>query len=227
MALTNQQAACALKTAGWPQDLIPTMVSVGHPESGLDPGARNAQGISATGGPGPYHAIGWLQVVDFPSRTSRWNLTDPVENAKAALEVYHEQGLGAWSTYPSASAPFLAAVQADLNGFDYGKCGAAAAASSGAATKTGTGLMAGRQTDPWGIGQSIADSAGYSGSALGGIGRSFLDQGTVLLGVLILGAGAALLGWLFLTRTSTGREIRRAAGGAGKAAAAAAAVVPK
>jgi hypothetical protein len=226
MGLTNQQAACALKAAGWPQDLIPTMVAIGHPESGLDAGARNPQGISATGGPGPYHAVGWLQVVDFPSRTSRWQLTDPVQNAQAALEVYHEQGLGAWSTYPSASAPFLGQVQADLNGFDYGKCGAASSASS-SSTKTGSGLLQGRPTDPWGIGQSIADAAGYSGSALGAVGRNAMDQGTVLVGLLILGAGVALLGWLFLTETAAGRGIRRAAGDAGKAAATAAAVVPK
>jgi len=218
--LSSQQAACALKQAGWPETLIPTMVSVGKAESGLRTEARNAQGISASGGSGGFHATGWLQVVDFPDRAARWNLQDPLQNAQAAKAVYDAQGLGAWSTYPGASARYLAGVQQDLAGFDFGKCGAPVAATAGA----GTGLLRGRASDPWGIGQGIADSVGYTGSTLGGIGRTLEGSGTVLLGLLILGLGVVLLGRMFLTETAAGRLLKRAGGDLGRAAAA---VAPK
>lgn len=200
------------------------MVAVGRAESGLDPGAVNRDPAVASAPP-----TGWLQVRAFPDRTSRWNLTDPTQNAQAALAVYQAQGLGAWTTYPTASAQFLAGVRKELAGWDPSKCGAAAAGAS--ATTAGTGLMAGRQVDPWGIGQGITDAVGYTGSAIGGIGRRIESGGTVLVGLLIVGAGVALVGWLFLTRTDAGRGAVRAGRAAGRAtrdaAAAAIAVVPK
>ena len=102
-----------------------------------------------------------------------------------------------------------------------------ASTSSANPTTKGTGLMAGHQVDPWGISQSITDAAGSTGSVLGGIGRTVQSGGTLLLGLLVIGAGMALLGWLFLTETPTGRGVRRAGAKAARTVAAAAVVAPK
>jgi hypothetical protein len=215
--LSNQGAACTLARAGWPPDLIPNMVAVGHAESGLNPSAVNRDPAVAGAPP-----TGWLQVRAFPDRTARWDLADPLQNARAALEVYHSQGLAAWTTYPHQSAEFLPGVQKDLQGWDPSQCGAAPAGAG--ATVAGTGMLAGRKVDPWGIGQSITDSVSYTGSALGGFGRRIEGAGAVLIGFVVLGAAAAVLGWLFLTETGPGRSV--AAAGQ-KTAAAAVALVPK
>lgn len=217
MALSNQQAACLLQQAGWTQDLIPTMVAVGHAESGLDPGAVNSDPSVASAPP-----TGWLQVRAFSDRTARWDLSDPLQNAQAAKSVYDAQGLGAWTTYPGQSAQFLPQVQQDLQGFDYGSCGGAATPSP--KMSSGTGLMRGRAIDPWGIGQGIADAAGYTGSTFGAIGRTFQSSGTLLLGLVIIGGAVFLLGRMFLEDTSAGRALRHAGGQVAKAAAVA---VPK
>lgn len=203
--LSNQQAACYLARAGWPQDLIPTMVAIGHPESGLRTDAVNPQG--------PNPATGWLQVRAFPDRTAKWNLRDPLQNAQAALSVYQSQGLGAWSTYPAQSAGFLAQVQKDLSGFDYSSCGNQVAASSSArsttSTGSGTGLLQGRPTDPWGIGQGIADAVGYTGSVTRAIGENAKSSGTLAVGLLLITVGLGLVVWLFLHETEAGQAVRR------------------
>lgn len=216
--MSHQQAACTLARAGWPQDLIPTMVAIGEAESGLEAGAVNRASEVASAAP-----TGWLQVRAFADRTSRWNLADPQQNAQAALAVYQAQGLGAWTTYPQRSAQFLSGVQRDLAGFDYAKCGAAGAPAK---TGTGTGLMAGRPVDPWGIGQGITDSVGSTGSVLGGIGRRLEAGGTLLVGLLVLAAGVGVLAWMFL-QTDSGQGLKRTVKGAGEAIGAAVAVAPK
>jgi hypothetical protein len=216
--LSNQQAACYLAKAGWPQDLIPTMVAIGHPESGL---RTDAQGPAV----GARHARGWLQIMDFPDRTAKWDLQDPLQNAQAGLAVYQSQGLGAWTTYPGAAAPFLGPVKQELAGFDYAKCGAGAqAAGSSAATAAGSGLLHGRQTDPWGIGQGIADAVGYTGSVTGAIGQNLKDSGTLAVGLLLVAAAVGLLAWIFVHETAAGQSVRRAGR---QLAGAAAVVVPK
>ncbi len=216
--MTNREAACTLKRAGWPEDLIPTMVAIGRAESGLNPAAVNNASSVASAPP-----TGWLQVRAFPSR-AQWDLTDPTGNAQAALAVYQSQGLGAWSTYPGSSAQFLPAVKKDLTGFDFGSC---AGGPSSSAAKAGTGMLSGRTVDPWGIGQGITDAVGYTGSVAGGLGRTVLASGTVVVGLLIAGAGVALLALLFLRSTPTGRGIRRAARDTAKTAATVATIVPK
>lgn len=215
--LSHQQAACTLAQAGWPQALIPDMVAIGEAESGLETRAQNMAGEVASAVP-----TGWLQVRAFPDRIARWNLLDPVGNAQAGLAVYEAQGLGAWSTYPQQSAQFLSGVQRDLAGFDYSKCGSQVKGRS-----TGSGLLAGRQVDPWGIGQGIADAVGYTGSAAGVIGRQVEAGGTLLIGLVVLGLGLAAAAWMLLNDTAPGRGLKRAAKSAGEAAAAAVALAPK
>jgi hypothetical protein len=193
------------------------MIAIGHAESRLDPAAVNRDPSVASAPP-----TGWLQVRAFPDRTARWNLQDPGQNAQAALAVYQAQGLGAWTTYPAASAQFVAGVRQDLAGWDPSKCGAAA--SSTPTSGSGTGMLAGRQVDPWGIGQSITDAVGYTGSAAGIIGRRLESTGTLVIGLLVLGAGVAVVGWMFLHETAPGRSV--AAAGK-KTAATAIALVPK
>jgi Lysozyme like domain len=218
MAMSRQQAACTLARAGWPQDLIPTMVAIGQAESGLEQGAVNRAAEVAAAPP-----TGWLQVRAFADRAARWNLLDPLQNAQAALAVYQAQGLGAWSTYPRQSAAYLEAASKELAGFDYSSCGQQV---KGGSTGGGTGLLRGRQVDPWGIGQGIADAVGYTGSVAGGAGRRLEASGTVLAGVLVLGLGLVILGALFLD-TGPGRQVKRAVTGTGAAIGGIVAVAPK
>lgn len=220
MAMSHQQAACTLAQAGWPQALIPDMVAIGEAESGLEASAVNRAAEVASAAP-----TGWLQVRAFADRVARWNLLDPVQNAQAALAVYQAQGLGAWTTYPRQSAQFLAGVQRDLAGFDYSKCGSRVKGEN-TGSGLGRGLMSGRPVDPWGIGQAIADTVGYTGSTAGGIGRRLEAGGTLLIGLVVLGAGVAAAVWLFLD-TAPGRGLKRAVKGAGEAVGAAVVLAPK
>jgi hypothetical protein len=219
MAMSTRQAACSLSRAGWPADLIPTMVTVGKAESGLNPAAVNRDPSVATAPP-----TGWLQVRAFPDRTAKWDLADADQNAQAALAVYRDQGLGAWTTYPTAAAQFLPQVRQELSGWDPSQCGASVAVS-------GSGLMAGRQVDPWGIAQGITDAVGGTGAAVAAIGRRVESGGQLALGVLLVAGAVTLLGWLWLTRTDTGRGTVRAGRAAARAtkdaAAAAIALAPK
>lgn len=96
--LTVAQAADALSQAGWPATLIPIMVGIGKAESGLR--------VDATSRPNSNGTIdhGWLQINSVHSQYSVAQLlTDPVYTAKAALDIYHAQGLQAWSTYNSGA----------------------------------------------------------------------------------------------------------------------------
>lgn len=162
--LTNVQAACYLASAGWPASVIPTVVAIGHPESGLDTGAVNPNPVDG------YKPTGWLQVVAYPDRTARWNLLDPLANAQAARSVYQSQGLGAWSTYTDGSyRSYLAQVERDLSGWTPAQCTGSGAAGSSSASPLG-----------------IASAAASFGGTIGGIGM-------VLLGVVILGVAALLV----------------------------------
>jgi murein DD-endopeptidase MepM/ murein hydrolase activator NlpD len=87
------QLADLLRQAGFPENVIPTMVAIGLAESG---GRADAVGDRAIGG-----SIGIWQIYSkaHPNLVQKYNLTDPLQNAMAAKEVFDSQGLGAWSTY--------------------------------------------------------------------------------------------------------------------------------
>lgn len=171
MILSDHQAACYLHQAGWPDNLIPMMVAIGHPESGLDTKAVNPETVD-----GKHHATGWLQVVNFPDRTAKYDLTDPLQNAQAAYDVYKSQGLKAWAVWPNPASAQVPKVQASLHGWSSSQC----TASPSQSKTTGTGLTS--SSDPTGI-----------TSAFTNFQNSLVNAGTIGLGVVIIAAALILL----------------------------------
>lgn len=82
-----------LKQAGWPSNLIPTMVAIGGAESGWNISAESPKN---TDGSTDY---GWLQVNSIHGYDPVRLKSDPVYNARAGYAIYKRQGLTAWSVY--------------------------------------------------------------------------------------------------------------------------------
>lgn len=166
MVLSDQQAACFLHQAGWPDTLIPTMVAIGHRESNLRTEAVNTDPSVADAPP-----TGWLQVRAFPNRTSKYNLTDPLGNAQAAKAVYDSQGLAAWAVWPSPAQADVPKIEASLHGWSSTQCGGTASTTSSSSNPLAGPL------------QSFLD-------ALGTIGMVGLGIVMILLGAVILLGGS-------------------------------------
>lgn len=96
-----------LRQAGWPEDLITTMGAVAMAESGGDSGVVNDNRGSGD------LSYGLLQInmIDElgPDRMRRYGLSsyddlkDPLTNLRVALQIYREQGIGAWGAYTNGS----------------------------------------------------------------------------------------------------------------------------
>ena len=107
MSLSIQETANVFRQAGFKESEVPTMVAVAMGESGLKPGAHNPRY--------PDNSYGLLQInmLDEPGyqlgaeRRARYglrsneDLKDPLTNAKVALDIRNNQGLGAWTVYSS------------------------------------------------------------------------------------------------------------------------------
>lgn len=89
----NATPADWLKQAGWPSNLIPTMVAIGGAESGWNVSAVSPENDNGT------KDFGWLQVNSVHGADEARLTSDPVYTARVAYQIYKEQGLGAWSTY--------------------------------------------------------------------------------------------------------------------------------
>src|SRR5215475_8671640 len=77
--------------AGGPKRLAPLMAAIAMAESRGIPGARNPSG-----------ATGLWQILGRPNNWhGPYNMTDPEQNARAAVLKWQQQGLGAWTTYTS------------------------------------------------------------------------------------------------------------------------------
>lgn len=115
MGYTNAQLREILRQAGWPELLIPIMAAIGQSESSGDPTSyRNCPGngfctvtqggvtrtVREVAGQGPETSAGLWQVNlrAHPQYTAAW-LRDPVNSAKAALEIYKNEGLKAWGSF--------------------------------------------------------------------------------------------------------------------------------
>lgn len=104
--MTPNEAAGALRAAGWPRELWPVMVAIGKAESGL-----RVDAVSPTNRNGTVDR-GWLQINSVHKYDEHRLTTDPVFTAKAGLSIWHGQGLRAWSTYTNGSyRQFLALGQ--------------------------------------------------------------------------------------------------------------------
>ena len=99
-----EQIARIAKTAGIPEKHIPTMVSIALAESGGDIGARyNPEGNTGEDSYGlwqinmdPRYADERLKLFGIDNKKE---LFDPVTNAKAAYEIFKQQGFNAWTVY--------------------------------------------------------------------------------------------------------------------------------
>ena len=99
-----EQIARIAKTAGIPDKHIPIMVSIALAESGGDIGARyNPEGNTGEDSYGlwqinmdPRYADERLKLFGIDNKKE---LFDPVTNAKAAYEIFKQQGFNAWTVY--------------------------------------------------------------------------------------------------------------------------------
>ena len=183
--LTQPQAAAALKAAGWPAPLWPTMVAIGQAESGL-----TVESVSKPNTNGTVDR-GWLQINSVHGYDPHRLTTDPVFCAKAGLSIWHSQGLRAWSTYSSgAFHPFLPAAQ---------RAATPAAMAQGASLLGDLGNLAGGANDLLNPGQAIIggliDGSGGPLAAIKGAAGAAeaLSRGVVTLAAFA-GASAAWLG---------------------------------
>lgn len=200
MAYSYQDLEGLWTGAGGAPELAPIMAAIALAESAGEAGARNASS----------GACGLWQI-----NPRQPGCEDPAQNARMAVAKYRSQGLGAWEAYTNGSyQQFLGAASGKVRG-------------SGGTTKPGTGVVAGVQVDPFGIGQAIGDFTGRVGATTGTAGSRFMAGGQVLAGLLVLGVAVGLLAWLWLTRTDSGRTVARGAGRSARAAATIAVVVPK
>lgn len=92
-AISDAAFAGLLRAAGFPDSVIPTMVSIGHRESGLCPTAVNSYGCAGAGhayAGGP--ACGLLQLYPCPGP----HALDPATNVRLAYQKYAASGLSPW-----------------------------------------------------------------------------------------------------------------------------------
>lgn len=200
--LTDDQVARYAYAAGFRGGDLAIAVALTHPESGGDPQAvQKGQPAASTG-------WGLWQIT--PGNTA---LLDPQANANAAYAKYKAAGgFSPWTTFVNGTyLHWLPQAEAAAARYQLG-------AVSNPLTSKGTGLLTGFHTDPWGIGQSIANATGYTGGTLRSIGTQAQNAAMVGVGLLVLGAAAVIVGYLLLTRTDAGRGAQRVARDTYKAA---------
>ncbi len=167
-ALTQAELEDVLREAGWDEKDVPRMSAIGMAEAALTPDGRAKidsynPGIGPGGRPTVEESIGPWQINMHPSLGRKYDrkrlARDPVYNAKAALDIYKEQGLRAWGAYTDgrykkhykktgqtapAAAPFdpdkaVAELLKGIPGFD------PEVAAPGPVTETATTLETQRQ----------------------------------------------------------------------------------
>ena len=116
---SNPELASFARKAGFPEELIPTMVGISKAESGGNPLAFNPNAstgdlsyglmqINMLGGMGPERRQ------EFGIKTNE-ELYDPLKNFQAAKKIYDQQGLGAWSVYRSGKYKDFLPTGAQVN----------------------------------------------------------------------------------------------------------------
>lgn len=118
--LSKAQITSLVRQAGFPEDVVPTMVGIAGGESSFNPRAHNPNAstgdnsyglfqINMLGGMGPERR----QLFGIKSNEE---LFDPIKNVKAAKAIYDRQGLGAWSVYTSGDYKRNLPTAGDLQG---------------------------------------------------------------------------------------------------------------
>jgi hypothetical protein len=116
---SNPELASFARKAGFPEELIPTMVGISKAESGGNPLAFNPNAstgdlsyglmqINMLGGMGPERRK------EFGIKANE-ELYDPLKNFQAAKKIYDQQGLGAWSVYRSGKYKDFLPTGAQIN----------------------------------------------------------------------------------------------------------------
>lgn len=116
---SNPELASFARKAGFPEELIPTMVGISKAESGGNPLAFNPNAstgdlsyglmqINMLGGMGPERRK------EFGIKSNE-ELYDPLKNFQAAKKIYDQQGLGAWSVYRSGKYKDFLPTGAQVN----------------------------------------------------------------------------------------------------------------
>lgn len=118
--LSKAQITSLVRQAGFPEDVVPTMVGIAGGESSFNPRAHNP---NASTGDNSYGLFQINMLGDMgPERRqlfgiqSNEELFDPVKNVQAAKAIYDRQGLGAWSVYRSGAYKDSLPTTEDLQG---------------------------------------------------------------------------------------------------------------
>jgi hypothetical protein len=185
MALSSGEIYADAVKAGFSASQAQIMTAIAFAESGGNPSALNDNPstgdlsyglwqINMIGGMGPQRRSQF-------GISSNSQLFDPLTNAKAAYDVYKQQGFGAWSTYNHGS--YLKYLSQAAQG----------AASGASPSATSTGLNVPNPLDLFGVQLSgITDMAikltvSTFGLALVGVGLGFIARPVISksAGVLI------------------------------------------
>lgn len=91
------QSFCLLLSVGASPTAAAVITNHMPNESGGNPAAVNPTQVCSGSQCG--NATGLYQVISFPSRVAQYgDLTNPANNAKAAVDIYNSQGEGAWTS---------------------------------------------------------------------------------------------------------------------------------
>jgi hypothetical protein len=177
--LTLGQRIQMARQANFQGQGLVTIVAVSQAESGGDTCARNPSG-----------ATGILQFMPGTAAGYGLDPTDPQASFDAAYKL-SQQGtvFSAWSAYTQGSFQrFVGQVQAALSSAPGGASGPAGG-------------------NP--VSDAITGALGAVRGSLAGTGQALQSSGQVLVGILVMAAGGAVLGYLLLTRTAAGRGVVR------------------
>lgn len=102
MRYNYEQLKEILRQAGWPEELIPFFAAVALQESSGNPRATRVVTSPIPGVqqlPEASYGLFQINVLAHPQYRNRFDLLfDPIQNAKIALQIYHQQGFSAWWT---------------------------------------------------------------------------------------------------------------------------------
>lgn len=94
-----QGVANVLREAGFPEELVPTFMAIARAESGWNPTAINTSNRNGSTDRGLFQ-------INSVHQGNPWyptNPNDPLQSAKAALQIYRQQGLNAWTVYKTGA----------------------------------------------------------------------------------------------------------------------------
>jgi hypothetical protein len=206
--LSYQAIESLWTAAGGSKALAPVMAAIAIAESGGRPSALNDTA--------PDYSVGLWQINYYgsmlPGRTKEFGspkalMASPTAQARAAVAIERQQGLGAWSTYTSG------AYKKYLNGADY--TGGGTDTTGGTAT-TGTdasttAVAASYNTDPKCL-------FGMDLPVVGGVCILTKGQARAILGAILIGAGGIVSAGGLIILAAYGLKSSGALEGVAKAA---------